>query len=110
MRRAVPLLILALVFALPASAQAFTWTRVWAPEFDLTSYGAIGVGDIRVHGSGGLNRDSLEAEVAAAAETLVDGGYLLADDVPELTRRAGAFYRRLMAREGGPSCAWLIEG
>jgi Alpha/beta hydrolase domain len=51
-----------------------------------------------------------EAQVAAAAEALVDGGYLLADDVPELTRRARAFYRRLIAREATPSCAWLIEG
>jgi hypothetical protein len=56
------------------------------------------------------SQSDYEAQVAAAAEALVDGGYLLADDVPELTRRAGAFYQRLMAREATPSCAWLLEG
>ena len=57
------------------------------------------------------SQSDYEANVAAAAEALVDGGYLLADDVPELTRRAGAFYRRLMARDPAvSSCAWLMEG
>jgi hypothetical protein len=56
------------------------------------------------------SRSDYEAQVTAVAQALVDGGYLLADDVPELTRRAGAFHQRLMTREPSPSCAWLLEG
>ena len=64
-------------------------------------------------------RPSLEARYASRADyergiettagELVDRGFLLADDVPEITARAGAFYDHVQTREAGdPSCAYTL--
>jgi hypothetical protein len=55
------------------------------------------------------SRAAYEAGIEAAAGALVDQGFLLADDIPEITARAGAFYERVLAREpGGLSCAYTL--
>ena len=64
-------------------------------------------------------RPSLEARYAsradyrdrieAAARELITDGFLRADDVPELTARAIAFYDRVRAhRQDDPSCAYIV--
>lgn len=59
-------LILCVLIALPATAQAFTWTRTWAPETDLSGLGEIGVEPIRVDGSRYLDGGYLADDLAAA--------------------------------------------
>jgi hypothetical protein len=55
------------------------------------------------------SRTDYEEGIKTAAAALVGQGLLLADDVPVMTARAGAFYERVLAREAGdPSCAYTV--
>gem|GEM_PF-6369433 len=67
-------LIFCVLLAIPASADAFTWSRVWAPETDLSGLGAIGVEPIRVDGARYFDGDYLADDLAAAlsAEGFLD--------------------------------------
>ena len=56
------------------------------------------------------SRADYERRTAAAAAALVDQRFLLAEDVPEITRRAGAFYERVLAHAPDDlSCAYTLE-
>jgi len=56
------------------------------------------------------SRQDYASRIEAAARQLVETGFLLDGDVPELTRRAGAFYDRLVAHDpNDPSCAYQID-
>ena len=50
------------------------------------------------------SRADYERRSAAAAAALVDQRFLLARDVPELTRHAGAFYERVRAHAPNHAC------
>jgi hypothetical protein len=55
------------------------------------------------------SRAEYESGIEAAAAALVDQDFLLAEDVPEITVRAGAFYERVLAHEPGDlSCAYTV--
>jgi hypothetical protein len=56
------------------------------------------------------SRQDYEGRIEGAARLLVEDGFLLEADVPELTRRAGAYYDRLVAHEPhDPSCVYQID-
>ena len=55
------------------------------------------------------SRADYERRSAAAAAALVDQRFLLADDVAEITKGAGAFYERVLAHApDDPSCAYTL--
>ena len=56
------------------------------------------------------SREDYENRIEGAARQLVEAGFLLDADVLELTRRAGAFYDRLVAHDpNDPSCAYQLD-
>jgi Alpha/beta hydrolase domain len=56
------------------------------------------------------SRADYERRSAAAAAALVGQRFLLAEDVAEITKRAGAFYERILAHgPDDPSCAYTLE-
>ena len=55
------------------------------------------------------SRADYERRSAAAAAALVEQRFLLAEDVAEITRRAGAFYERVLAHAPDDlSCAYTL--
>ena len=55
------------------------------------------------------SRADYERGIEAAAAALVDQGFLLAEDVPEVAARAGDFYERVRAHDmGDASCAYTL--
>jgi hypothetical protein len=55
------------------------------------------------------SRADYEVAIKAAAAALVDQRFLLADEVPQITRRAGAFYERVLAHAPDDlSCAYTL--
>ncbi len=55
------------------------------------------------------SRTDYEAQVAMAAQALVDAGFLLAGDAAPLVERAGALYERIMALDpDDATCGYLI--
>lgn len=59
-------LVLLVVGIFPATATAFTWTRIQAPEFDVGLAGPIGVSPLRIEGSRVLDGTTLAADLAGA--------------------------------------------
>jgi hypothetical protein len=55
------------------------------------------------------SRADYEVAIKTAAAALVDQRFLLADEVPQITRRAGAFYERVLAHAPDDlSCAYTL--
>ena len=56
------------------------------------------------------SRADYRRSIQEAARALVDQGFLLADDVPEISARAAAFYDRVLPHPADdPSCAYTVE-
>ncbi|MGH6918935.1 MAG: hypothetical protein ACREJ0_14680 [Geminicoccaceae bacterium] len=53
--------------------------------------------------------DDYRVRITAAAGALLADGFLLEDDLPEVTERAVAFYGRVLEHEASdPSCAYTV--
>jgi hypothetical protein len=55
------------------------------------------------------SRDDYRMRITAAARALLADGFLLENDLPEITERAVAFYDRVLEHEASdPSCAYTV--